>query len=109
MTSIQPAYIEKMIDGIKDNTGEAAILFELKNDLLCSSDTVMLVGKIDGNNVKISLTESLSIINNLIDKMLDSNCHQLIIDFEDHMDTASASDKKETVSDFRNRFIDSFL
>mmetsp|Transcript_12575 Transcript_12575/g.12202 ORF Transcript_12575/g.12202 Transcript_12575/m.12202 type:complete len:198 (-) Transcript_12575:17-610(-) len=104
-TSIQLAYIEKMVQGIKENTKEAALLFEINNSLIHSSDTSILKGKLGGQTIHIEMKDTIVTVNNYIDKMLSLNSHQYLVDFEDHMDTAAASDKNETVADFRNTFI----
>jgi hypothetical protein len=69
----------------------------------------MLNGKLGGKGIKIKMIDTVSAVNSLIDELLTQNSHQLLIDFEDHMDTASASGKNENVSDFRNKFINDFI
>ena len=60
------------------------------------------------NNTIIKLTPSsdtIKVVNKILDQLLSKNYHRYLIDFEDHMDTAAANSKGECVSDFRNSFI----
>lgn len=56
--------------------------------------------------VKVTpLSDTIKVINSILDQLLDQNYHRYLIDFEDHMDTAATNSKGDHIPDFRNSFI----
>jgi hypothetical protein len=57
--------------------------------------------------VDVKLTNNVSKVNTIIDGMLEKGEYRQLVDFEDHMDTASTAEvcAKEKVFDFRNSFV----
>ena len=61
---------------------------------------------LEGAAVEISLsTDTAKAVNNIIDQFLAQNYHRMLIDFEDHMDSAAAMSNGKVIGDFRNKFI----
>lgn len=61
---------------------------------------------LDGSAIEISLsTGTAKAVNNVIDQSLAQNYHRMLIDFEDHMDSAAAMSNGKVIGDFRNKFI----
>jgi hypothetical protein len=61
---------------------------------------------LDGSAIEISLsTGTAKAVNNIIDQLLAQNYHRMLIDFEDHMDSAAAMSNGKVIGDFRNKFI----
>ena len=61
---------------------------------------------VDGTATEISLsTGTAKTVNNVIDHLLALNYHRMLIDFEDHMDSAASMSSGEVIGDFRNKFI----
>ena len=61
---------------------------------------------LDGSTIEISLsTGTAKAINNVIDQLLAQNYHRMLIDFEDHMDSAAAMSCGKVIGDFRNKSI----
>ena len=61
---------------------------------------------LDGLAIEISLsTGTAKVVNNVIDQLLVQNYHRMLIDFEDHMDSAAAMSNGKVIGDFRNKFI----
>jgi hypothetical protein len=61
---------------------------------------------LDGSAIEISLsTGTAKAVNNVIDQLLAQNYHRMLIDFEDHMDSAAAMSSGKVIGDFRNKFV----
>lgn len=69
-------------------------------------NSVFRQASLDGSPIEISLSNGTVVkVNNTIDQLLALNYHRILIDFEDHMDSASAKSTGDVVGDFRNKFL----
>ena len=69
-------------------------------------DSVFRQASLDGSAIEISLSNGTVVkANNVIDQLLALNYHRMLIDFEDHMDSASAKSTGDVLGDFRNKFL----
>ena len=60
----------------------------------------------DGSTVKVTpASDTIKAINNILDLLISKNFHRLLVDFEDHMDSAAAISTGNSVADFRNAFL----